>query len=80
MTRITRRRSEGWTAEKSNHHPTLLGAKDPLVASCNVTRVISGRFGSGGEKFENQKLASCYSVKTASGAVRDEEEFQRQGA
>ena len=30
-----------------------------------------------GRKFENQKLASCYSIKTASGAVRDEEEFQR---
>ena len=48
------------------------------MASCNVTRVISGSFGSGGEKFENQKLASCYSIKTASGAVRDEEEFQRE--
>ena len=63
---------------KSHHHPSLHGAKDPLVASCNVTRVISGSFGSWVEKFVNQKLARCYSIKTASGAVRDEEEFQRE--
>ena len=62
---------------KSHHHPTLHGAKDPQVATCNVTRVLSGSFGSWGEKFVKEKLARCYSIRAASEAVRDEEEFQR---
>ena len=63
---------------KSHHHPTLHGAKEPQVASCNVTRVVAGSFGSWGEKFASQKMARCYSIKTASEGVRDEDEFQRQ--
>ena len=63
---------------KSHHHPTLHGSKEPQVASCNVTRVVTGSFGSWGEKFVSQKMARCYSMKTASEGVRDEEEFQRQ--
>ena len=43
-----------------------------------MTRVVAGSFESWGEKFVGQKLARCYSMKTASEGLRDEEVFQRQ--
>ena len=51
---------------------------EPQIASCNVTRVVAGSFGGWGQKFVSQKITRCYSMKTASEDVRDEDAFQRQ--
>ena len=76
MTRITRRGSAGWTAEKQPS-PNPAWSKGSTSGQLQCHQGDIRELWKWGRKFENQKLASCYSIKTASGAVRDEEEFQR---
>ena len=61
---------------KSHHHPTLHGAKDAQIASCNMTKVKGTTFSS----YRNpedvaSKFEKVCSLKTKSGALEDEHEF-----
>ena len=59
---------------KSHHHPTLHGSKEPKIASCNVTRMVARRFR---QSFISPKITRVYSMKSASEAIKDDEEMQK---